>query len=332
MHRLLGLTLLWISLGLAWLPMVGQNSGGRDSELSAPLAIQPVKPDASNACLALHNRLSQLNAQKNYAAVVDAIKKSPTACPNRIETLLVLAKAQMLSTRLNASLDTLHQLLSENPDNIDALVTQGDVFYLQGNPSSAIESLKRAIQIAPDSIEAHYVLGRLYYAESNVDEATGQFLEVVKLDPANYKAYDGLGLCYENSDRIALAADSYIKGIALVYRDHPHYDVIYADFAELMLRYGENRKAFNLAVEAATRNPEESRDAYLAGKALYKDGHFAESIKWLERAIALDPHYAQPHYILARVYGKLGKMNEARQEGAIFANLQAKAGSASDAK
>lgn len=327
MHRLPSLVLLCIVVGITWLPVTGQDAPGNKAVLPELQGIQPGSSATNDACLALRNQISQLNEQKKYTAVADAIKKSLSACPDRSEMLLILAKAEMLSAQFSASLNSLHLLLTENPTDVDALITQGEVQYLQGDDVDAIGSLKHAIQIAPANVESHYVLGRLYYAQSNVGEATEQFQEAVKLDAGNYKAYDGLALCYENSNKIGLAADNYMKGIALVYRDHPHYDVIYADFAELMLRYGENRKAFDLAVEAATRNPQEPRDVFLAGKALYQDGNLQDSIRWLNKAAAMNPLYADPHYILARVYRRLGKMDEARQESEVFEKLEEKTSS-----
>jgi tetratricopeptide (TPR) repeat protein len=324
MNRLLSLILLLSVFGIAWHSMEGQDSGEKDLALSEIPTVQSESPGLSEECLSLRNQSSQFMEQKNYAAAANILNKSLFVCPDRQGMLLVLAKAEMLSKQFDSSLSTLQLLLVQNPSNTDALITQGEVFYLQGNQSSAVESLKDAIQLTPTSVESHYVLGRIYYAGSNVGKATEQFQEVLKLDPNSYKAYDGLALCYETSDDIALAADIYMKGIALVYRAYPHYDVIYADFAELMLRYGVTRKAFDLAVEASDRNPGEPRNLLLAGRALYEAGQLQESVKWLERASEINPSYADPHYFLARVYRKLGRMDEAKQESAAFERLKEK--------
>lgn len=324
MNRLTRLVLLWMAFGITWHSFVGQDIGEKNLALPEMPTVQSGDPAVSDKCLALHEQGSHLIAQKKYAAVADIIRQSLSACSNHMEMLLVLAKAEMLSKQFNSSLSTLHLLLAENPSNTDALITEGEVLYLQGDQSGAVELLKHAIQLTPTSVESHYVLGRIYYAGSNVEKATEQFQEVLKLDPGNYKAYDGLALCYENSAKITLAADTYMKGIALVYQDYPHYDVIYADFAEFMLRYGVTHKAFDLAVEAAARNPGEPRNMLLAGRALYEAGQLQESVKWLERASEINPAYADPHYFLARVYRRLGRMDEAKQESAAFERLEEK--------
>lgn len=324
MNRLTRLVMLWIAFGITWHSIAGQDTGDDNLALPQIPSVQSGDVAVNDGCLALYEQNSHLIAQKQYAALADNLRQSLSACSNRVELLLVLAKAEMLSKQFNSSLSTLRLLLSENPSNTDALITEGEVLYLQGDQVGAVELLKQAIQLRPANVEPHYVLGRLYYAGSNVEKATEQFQEVLKLDPGDYKAYDGLALCYENSAKLALAADTYMKGIALVYQDHPHYDVIYADFGELMLRYGVTHKAFDLAVEASTRNPGEPRNMLLAGRALYEAGQLQESVKWLERASEINPAYAEPHYFLARVYRRLGRMDEAKQESAAFERLEEK--------
>ena len=307
-----------------------QQLWGQNPPLASPQPTPPslAAPDASvpgTACAQLQQTSSKLIEQRKYSQVTGVLEQSLALCPNRREILLVLAKAQMLSKQFPAALASLNALISEDPKNVDALMTQGKVFYLLNKDAEADASLRRAIEIAPKASEPHYTLGRLYYAQSNVKDATTQFQAALKLDPNAYKAYDGLALCYETSGKISEAAHEYMSGLALVYKAYPSYDVIYADFAEFLLRYGSNKKAFDLAAEAASRNPREPRNFYLAGKALYEGGHLEASVPWLERSILINPLYPDPHNILARVYRRLGKSDQANQEARTFQKLLEKA-------
>ncbi|MHB1699359.1 MAG: tetratricopeptide repeat protein [Acidobacteriaceae bacterium] len=277
------------------------------------------------SCGELQQSSAHLISLKKYSEVVGVLERSLAVCPNRKAVLLALAKAQMLSEQFSASLGSLKTLLAEDPANMDALLTQGKVFYLLNRDAEADATLRQAIKIAPAASDPHYMLGRLYYAQSNLKEATAQFQEAVKLDPKAYKAYDGLALCYETSGDISDASHEYMAGLELVYKDHPTYDVIYADFAEFLLKYGSDKKAFDLAAAAASRNSGEPRNFYLAGKALYEGGHLEECLPWLERAIKINPLYPDPHNILARAYKRLGKDDLANQEAKTFQELLAKA-------
>ena len=92
------------------------------------------------------------------------------------------------------------------------------------------------------------------------------------LDPRAYKAWDNLGLASEALGDVAQAQQHYLKAIALVHKDHPRYDVVYANFADLLIKLGNYQRAFDLAAEAAQRNPDEPRNFFLAGKALVQLG------------------------------------------------------------
>ena len=131
------------------------------------------------------------------------------------------------------------------------------------------------------------------------------------LDPRAYKAWDNLGLASEALGDVAQAQQHYLKAIALVHKDHPRYDVVYANFADLLIKLGNYQRAFDLAAEAAQRNPDEPRNFFLTGKALVQLGRSDLSVRWFEQAIALDPDYPEPHYLLAQTYRALGRAADA---------------------
>jgi len=181
--------------------------------------------------------------------------------------------------------------------------------YLLGREEEAENSLTLARKTDPSNTEFPYALGRIYYQEHRYADAIREFQAALVLDPKSYKAYDNLGLCYEavGDGRQALAA--YTRALELVYNDHPDYDWVYANFAEMMMKRGDYEQAFQLAAEAAARNPQSARDCYLTGKALAKLSKWDLSARWLKRAAELDPNYAEPHYLLAQAYRQEG--NEA---------------------
>jgi tetratricopeptide (TPR) repeat protein len=309
----------------AWFSLIAQSLP-QDRLPEAPsTTIQSDLPASKDTCASLQEQSTQLIAQRNYSGAAATLQKSLAVCSNHQQVLLELAKAQMLSQQFDAALASLHLLLADDPVNVEAFITQGQVFYFINKDSDAESSLMQAIHIAPTDAEPHYWLGRIYYSDSRLQEATGQFQEALKLNPEAYKAYDGLALCYENKSDMRLTVQTYMDGIALVYKNHPHYDVIYADFAEFLLRYGDSQKAFSAAGEAATRNPHEPRNFFLAGKAAEQAGKYDVSIRWLTNAVELDPTYPDPHYLLARIYRRTGNMKAAAEESDKFEALSAQA-------
>jgi tetratricopeptide (TPR) repeat protein len=235
--------------------------------------------------------------------------------------LLPLAQAQLMAQQLENSLRTLERLNKAEPRNVDALKLRGDVLYLLGREAEAEQSLQSALEITPGHTASTYALARIYYQQNRLPEATGLFQKLIEKDPKNYRAHDNLALCYAALQRDSDALRHFLKALDLVHKDHPEYDVVYANAANFFLDRAQFDKAFQLGAEAAKRNPGSARNFFLTGKALVKLDKHELSLRWLNEAARLDPTYTEPHYWLAQVYRKLGKNAEASQALAKFQEL-----------
>ena len=235
------------------------------------------------------------------------------ACGSSAPLLLALGQAQLLARRPADALETLARIAEGDSDYVQALKVAAKAHYLLGRDARAEEALARAAARAPRDAEIPYDLGRMYYQQGRHAQAAESFRRAIALDPRAYKAWDNLGLASEALGDTAQARKYYLQAIALVHKDHPGYDVVYANFADLMLRLGEYERAFDLAAEAAERNPDEPRNLFLAGKALVQLERSDLSVRWLEQAITLDPDYPEPHYLLAQVYRRLGRFADAER-------------------
>jgi tetratricopeptide (TPR) repeat protein len=204
------------------------------------------------------------------------------------------------------------------PDRIDALISLAQVQYLLGEDAAAERNLKAAIDAGSEGTQARYALGRIYYQQQRFPAAEREFREVIRREPKNYRAWDNLALTLDAQQRDGEAIQAFLRTLDLVKTDHPEYDWAYANFADFFLRRNQFEKAFQLAAEAAQRNPQSARDAFLTGNSLVKLGHEDKSERWLKRAVELEPGYAEAHYVLARVYRKLGRTEEAERQLAEF--------------
>jgi Flp pilus assembly protein TadD len=116
----------------------------------------------------------------------------------------------------------------------------------------------------------------------------------------------------------------YRKALELVHKDHLEYDWAHANLANLLIKLGDDRQAFQFAAEAAHRNPNSPRNFFLGGKALAKLNRHELAVKWLRRAVELDANYPEPRYLLAQTLRKLGRNEEAQRELKAFQELQAR--------
>jgi tetratricopeptide (TPR) repeat protein len=286
---------------------------------AASLAAQP-----PSDCPEALERGRQAYETRRFEISIAEFERALAVCPRRAQVSLALGEAQLMAGRLEASLESLRQAVKLDPKNVTAHKVLGDALYLKGQEAEAEQSLKAALALDPKFEPARYALGRIYYQQNRFPEAVQQFQAVIELDPNNYRAHDNLGLCYDALYRDADALRHFLKALDLVYKDHPDYDSAHADLAGFFLKRNEYEKAFQLAAEAAQRNPRAARNFFLTGKALVGLNKEQLSLRWLERAVELDPGYREAHYLLARTYQKLGRKEDADRELAKFRELAEK--------
>ena len=262
---------------------------------------------------------------RQYDQAAQQFARALESCGTSAALLLALGQAHLLAQRPADALATLDRILSSDAEYPSALKVKAKALYLLRRDAEAIDALKQAAARTPSDPEIPYDLGRIYYQLGRHADAAAAFRQATTLDPRAYKAWDNLGLAVEALGDVAQAKQHYLKALALVYKDHPRYDVVYANFADLLITQGDYPRAFDLAAEAAQRNPDEPRNFFLAGKALVQLGRDDVSVKWFEQAIVLNPDYPEPHYVLAQVYRRLGRTDAAARALKAFQAATARA-------
>jgi tetratricopeptide (TPR) repeat protein len=262
-------------------------------------------------CQDLQTRGTHEYNERRYDQAALQFTRAVNACGATAPLLLALGQAQLLALRAVDAVATLDRVPVDAPDYVQALKVKAKALYLLHRDPEAQDALTRAAARAPADAEIPYDLGRIYYQQGRHSDAAESFRRAIALDPGSYKAWDNLGLVLEALGDSAQAQQHYLQAIALVHKDHPRYDVVYANFADLLIKLGNYQRAFDLAAEAAERNPNEPRNLFLAGKALVRLDRIDLSVRWFEQAIALNADYPEPYYLLAQVYRKLGRVEDA---------------------
>lgn len=275
----------------------------------------------NDECQSLIDRARSSYELRRFDAAAGEFSGALSVCPQRGQLLLALGQAQLMAGQVDASIESLRRAIQLEPKNVLAHKVLGDALYLSGKEDEAEQSLNEAQALDPKFEPALYALGRIYYQQNRLPQAVKQFEQILALDAKNYRAYDNLGLCYQALDRDADALKSFLKALDLVSKDHPEYDAAFANLAEFFLRRNEYEKGFQLAAEAAQRNPRSARNYFLTGKALLGLNKGQLALRWLEKAVELDPSYREAHYLLARTYQKSGRKQDADREFDRFRQL-----------
>jgi tetratricopeptide (TPR) repeat protein len=288
-------------------------------------AITLVSAGAGQDCTEAQALARQAYEQRRFDQSALYFARALTACGATTPLLLALGQAQLLARHPAEALATLERIPADSSDYVQALKVKAKAQYLLRRDDDAKATLRRAAERAPADAEVPYDLGRIDYQQGRHAEAAELLRRATTLDPNAYKAWDALGLATEALGNVGEAQQLYLKAIALVHKAHPHYDVVYANFADLMIKVGDYQRAFDLAAEAAERNPDEARNFFLAGKALVQLGRADISLRWFERAIVLDADYPEAHYQLAQAYRRLGRTEDAERALKAFQAASARA-------
>lgn len=288
------------------------------------LAVGVLLTDAQ-ACPFVLGRARLAYEGKNFELAAAEFTRSVEACGEQPALLIGLAQSYLMAQRLDDALSTLDRVLDLQAEEVTALKLKGDTLYLKGDDVAAEKVLLRALDLQPANEPATYALGRIYYHLRRYKDAAAQFRKIVERDAANYRAHDNLALAYEAMTYDELALKHYFKALDLVYKNHPEYDSVYGNLADYYLRHGDFAKAFQLAAEAAKRNPRSARNFFLTGKALWKLDKTEQSVRWLKQSEILDPRYPEPRYLLGQIYRRQGNIGDSDREFAVFKQLNSDA-------
>lgn len=252
-------------------------------------------------------------------AAVAALQLASGPCGRAIQQ----AQTEFQRRAFPDAVQAFEKALSVCPDRAAVLVPLAQTLILSANEPAAEARLREALAITPRHSAALYSLGRLYYTQGRYPEAVAHLKLLVELEPANYRAHDNLALCYDLLQQDTLALKHFFRALDLVKDDHRDYDWAYSNTAEFFLKRDQFDKAFQLSAEAASRNPGSARNFYLAGTALVKLHRDEQSLRWLDRAVALDPSHAEARYQLGHALRRLGRSAEARPHLDKFRELKA---------
>jgi len=152
--------------------------------------------------------------------------------------------------------------LSERERIYRQKIAEGDAALASDNTGAAIEAFSGAITLKADSMVGYLKRGQTYRRRGEFGAAIRDLRQAADIDPSATRPLEELG-------------DAYL--------------------ADTPRRYGSAAEKFQAYVRLDNRAP---RILYKLAFARYNEGHTADAIDALQRAIALDEGSAEAHYLL----------------------------------
>ena len=170
--------------------------------------------------------------------------------------------------------------LELDPTLAEAHAARGEALRVAGRSDEAVEAFEQALALDPNSFEANLAYARLCRAIGRMEQSAELFTRALEIQPDDYQA--------------PILLESIL--LALGRKDE-------AD------EYG--RLGLVRAEEALRLHPEGSRPAQLGACVHARAGHREEAIRWIERALWIDPSDAQAQYNVACAWAIIGEQDRA---------------------
>jgi tetratricopeptide (TPR) repeat protein len=191
----------------------------------------------------------------------------------------------------------------------ETYIKQAESYYGQRRYEEAIAECKRAIEIKPEAALAYKILGNATQAMDKLDAAWYWYAQALEIDPDFAEVHANLGSLYAQQKQWQKSITCYRKAIEI----NPNLASAYRNLAKIFVQSGQPKigadcwyQALTLDINWAT--PEEH---FTLGNTLLQQGKLERTVSCYQRAIQLQPSYADAYHNLGEVLSLQGKWEDA---------------------
>ena len=230
-----------------------------------------------------------------------------------------LVEVYEMSGHIENAIPAMRLAIERDPKNEAYRFRYGMLLTDTRAPAAAIIRLREALAEFPRSARLNFALGVAYSSEHKSDEAAKAFARSIELDPAFAPAHAYLGMAYAEQGKFDESLSLYRRAVSLDDKLAPaHYLV-----ADAILREADGDVA--MAEKHLTRSisldPAFAPARVMLARLYFRLNRFQEAATLLERLVIDEPNFADAHYQLGRVYMRLKRKTEADAEFAAFKRL-----------
>ena len=253
--------------------------------------------------------LSQIKLQDGeYAHVENLLRPVVKLNPNDTLAMNVLANALLKQGKTDGAIKLLEKIVIIQPEAAVAHVRLGLGFLMQGEKERANESLKNAIEIDPKFQQADITLILSYLRENAFEAADKAAKLFVDRQPENAIAHAMRGMTYLAKKQYGKAEHSFLKARKLAPGD-PYAS---QQLSALAMRDKNPNKARGYLNEVLERYPGHLRTLLSLAAIEEEQGNIEAMRRALKVAAEANPNAVQPRVLLARMYFKERKIEQAR--------------------
>ncbi len=235
--------------------------------------LQPDHPQASYL-----EGLLRFDYLHDRSGAAENFRRALQRDPDHEEARLGLAVALLGGKEYSPAAEHLKYLRQCQPDNVRVQVGLAECLDGLGETAEAIQLVDEVLAREPKSVAALSLRGQLAFKEGQWAEAESWLRQTLQFNPMDHRAHYSLILCLERNGREEEARQE-----------------------QRQLKQREEDVAlFNeIVTKDIAQHPNDPALHCTAGQILLRSGQREEGIRWLQRALVLDPKYVPARQALA---------------------------------
>ncbi len=167
-----------------------------------------------------------------------------------------------------------------------------------GDFSAAMENCRQALALAPGNALAHHLQGSIRHSTGDLDGAIASYQAAATLDPAYAETHYLLGNAFQTVGRLDDAAASYRRAIEL----KPGYLEAMGNLGATLLALHRLAESEEVLAAVNTRHPGHPQILCNLGDLYMLQEHFDMAIAHASKALEINPHFFDAHYLLGRIH------------------------------
>lgn len=326
-----------------------KKNASKNASVKAKRAEQAAKSKLTKAAAGKELK-NQAPARQANAAKSRRAKQPPINIEEVFETAIEQGNIERDERNFAAAEKAYLRALEAKPKDWRAHYGLGNIYADQQLWDEAEKRYRQAITLNTLNVEANIALSYVLVQPNRGGNVAERYVEAetaarraITLDKQNAAAFDQLGVALEARGLIGTETENaYRRAIEL----NPNYPVAYAHLARLLRKNGRNKEAANAyakAVELANdvtnlilvaevlQTEQRYEDSemllrrvltvdetnppalFLLGRALLVKQNHADAEKFLKRSLAVSPRTFFPYTLLASLYLRTARYDEAEQ-------------------
>jgi arylsulfatase A-like enzyme/Tfp pilus assembly protein PilF len=258
------------------------------------------------------------------AKAVEYFKHTLTLKPDYDLAVINLAQAYRGLGDDDAALAGFEQYLKIDPKDPFVRYQIGEIWMDRGDLVRAEQSFHQALEINPHLASAKNALGVIVLRRGDAVEAERLIREAIGLKADVRLAHFNLALVAEQRGDVAGAEREYVEEL----KQHPDAFKSAFNLSRLYEQVGDREGQIGALKQSIDANPRFAEGhIYLAKAYLESGANFAEAIQLAKKGVELAPKSAFAplgHYVLADLYNRLGRPQEAAREVGLGRALEAR--------